>query len=107
MSSLSSLTHGQLQTFRHVLQEMEVAGVRDLPTARVVVQRELDTRHASITAGKVRVQKTSPHHAYGHCPECGVPLVPGGDVESSFVEDLGLVRVGCRCGWSKIVEAER
>jgi len=45
MNILSSLNLAQLETYKHVLQEMEARGVTDLATARLGVARETDDRH--------------------------------------------------------------
>jgi len=70
MSILSALSLAQLQTINHLLQEMEVAGVPDLPAARLIVAKATDEQHRmrqSRVIRKVRKVAAKVHS----CPDCG------------------------------------
>ena len=93
MSILKSVSFSTLQTFNHLLTEMEREGVYNLAEARLKVSRETEDRYRmrrSIHTEKPKFTKTL-------CPHCGEQMTV------SAVD--GEVIAACRnCRYSFLVE---
>lgn len=104
MAILQSLTLAQLQTFEHVLKEMESEGVPTLAEARLRVFRENSARHTARTKKALQ-----PKFKQTPCPDCGMAMVNAATVDSpgdDFYDENRSVKVlYCpRCRYSTLVE---
>ena len=107
MAILKTLSLAQLQTFQHVLQEMEAAGLFNLSEARLVVHHETSARHQA-KQRRYLVKNQGPYRkqpAYVPlpCPTkgCGGQLLPVISGEGAQVQVLGCKK----CRYSTLVEA--
>lgn len=83
-----------LQHMNHMLQRFEALG-SDLPTARLVIQKRIDSELSRASRLSRRTEKV---RDFGLCPHCRSPLAPVITGEGSAV-------LGCRkCRYSTMIE---
>lgn len=97
LKTLDKLTLASKQMFLHILTQMEIHGVVDLPTARKIIADSNVQHHGRWLAGDTKRRQRKIEEGE-KCPHCGTLLQP--------VKGDGAVEIlGCRkCRYSKILE---
>ncbi len=96
MKILKSLNLGQLQTFNHILTEMEGMGTSSLSEARLIISRATEQSHKFRQSKRYKAPKMP---NLTPCPECKTPMAE--------IEADGMMIFACAsCRFSMPVEVD-
>lgn len=98
MAIINAMSLAQLQTTKHLLQEMEADGLRSLDQVRARLAAAIDQQHSEIVRSKRGIRsKRDRRQPIEKCPECGKPTI------ITFADGVA-VRACRSCRWSALVE---
>lgn len=101
MSKLLAHNTAILQTTQHILQELEVNGIKSLPEARTYIAKEIEKR----LIGRKRFRKNiePEKHQYVYCSKCNSKI----EMTKIFIDDDDgriLIMQCKKCRYSYVVE---
>jgi len=87
-----------VQTFMALLNQVESEGITDLRFVRQILQSRLDEIVMTAKRQNITRKKQQPAEPMMRCPSCGLQNL-------AILKTIdGLQRIGCRCGYSRVVK---